>query len=76
MNEDELMKEAMIVASGQYLSEHLPSDWFDLDENDFYEFVENHTWEPLEYGLSTKDVIDCISQTADNIVNFHLSHME
>ena len=39
-------------ASGFYLTEHLPDEWFDEDEyneEDQDEFLESHLWQPFEF---------------------------
>jgi len=39
-------------ASGFYLTEHIPDEWFDedeYDENDQNEYLENNLWEPFEF---------------------------
>ena len=39
-------------ASGFYLTEHIPDEWFDKDEyneEDKDEFLESHLWQPFEF---------------------------
>ena len=41
-------EEAHHLASRFYLTEGLPVDLFGLDEQEVYDFIEDHKWEPLE----------------------------
>ena len=39
-------------ASGFYLTEHIPDEWFDedeYDEDDQNEYLENNLWEPFQF---------------------------
>ena len=40
--------EAYITASKFYLTEELPSDFFELDEQDVTDFIRDNRWEPFE----------------------------
>ena len=37
------------IASEFYLSEILPQDYMDMDDEDFYDFLEENAWEPFMY---------------------------
>jgi len=40
--------EAYITASKFYLTEELPSDFFELDEQDVTDFIRDNRWKPFE----------------------------
>ena len=40
--------EAYIRASKFYLTEELPSDFFELDEQDVTDFIRDNRWKPFE----------------------------
>jgi len=43
------------IASEFYLSEILPQDYMDMDDEDFYTFLEENVWQPFE-GWSGEDL--------------------
>jgi hypothetical protein len=49
------MKNAIIKASGHFLTEHLPENWQDMTEEDINQFMKDHTWERLE-GVDLDEV--------------------
>tara|TARA_B100000035_G_C20725950_1_gene433343 strand:+ start:234 stop:512 length:279 start_codon:yes stop_codon:yes gene_type:complete len=49
-----------IHMSANYLTERLPDEAIDWDEDQIEEFIERHAWEPLEY-LSADCVVDMIA---------------
>jgi len=40
--------QAYIRASKFYLSEELPSDFFELDEQEVTDFIQDNAWQPFE----------------------------
>jgi len=60
------------VMSGNFLTEHLPEDWAEWDDDKLQEFFEEHVWEPLEYwdwndvyeliDICTRDVMHLIEE--------------
>ena len=52
-----------IHMSANYLTEKLPDEAIDWDEEEIEEFVERHVWEPLEY-TSADIVVDMIASAA------------
>ena len=59
----DLEKECIILCSGHYLSEIIPEEFFDWDEQKQDQFIADNTWEPMEYMLP-KDVWDAIISAA------------
>ena len=57
-----------IWASGHYLSEELDPDFFDLETEDQFEFLEENAWEPFE-NYRGKDIYQWIGQLAYDIQN-------
>lgn len=51
--------------SGFYLTEHLPDNWQELDENKLLDYIEQHLWQPFE-NWPPIDVLDEISTLADS----------
>lgn len=46
--------DAMVWASGHYLTAHFPANWEDMGAEALEEFLIEHTWEPFEgYPLTT-----------------------
>lgn len=70
MTHDEIYTAAMIMASGQYLTEHLPDNFMDMKDDDFETFVDNHKWEGVE-NVPADEVASQISQAADVMIRFH-----
>ena len=56
-------KEAMIRASGHFLSRHFPPESVSWEDEDYIDFIENNSWEPLEYFVSS-DLLDNIDVLA------------
>ena len=52
----------IINMSAQFLTEHLPDNFQDWEDEKLYEWVEQHVWQPFE-NWSGKDlleqIIDC-----------------
>ena len=67
---DDLYDEAFVVASGQYLTKHLPDDYADMPDEDFNSFIEDNIWEGMEH-LDRDEVVSQIAQLADIILRFH-----
>lgn len=41
--------QAYIMASRHYLTDELPGDWENWEEDQLLKFVEDHTWQPFEW---------------------------
>ena len=57
-----------IWASGHYLSEELDPDFYDLETQEQFEFLEENAWEPFE-DYRGKDIYQWIGQLAYGIQN-------
>ena len=57
-----------IWASGHYLGDSLEPDFFDLETEDQFEFLEENAWEPFE-DYRGKDIYQWIGQLAYDIQN-------
>tara|TARA_R110000772_G_scaffold93212_2_gene190471 strand:- start:82 stop:315 length:234 start_codon:yes stop_codon:yes gene_type:complete len=55
--------EAYIKASRFYLTYELPSDLFELNEQEVTDFIQESKWQPLE-DWSTSSIWDCIESLA------------
>ena len=57
------------IASGFYLSDTLPHDYLDMDDDDFHAFLEENAWQPFEYwsGESIHRGIQDLSVAMENI---------
>ena len=55
-------------ASGHYLSDSLEPDFFDLETQDQFKFLEENAWEPFE-DYRGKDIYQWIGQLAYDIQN-------
>tara|TARA_R110001632_G_scaffold211042_1_gene336359 strand:- start:372 stop:626 length:255 start_codon:yes stop_codon:yes gene_type:complete len=58
-NDPTLHDRLFIHMSANYLTEKLPDEAIDWDEDQIEEFVESHAWEPLEY-MAADCVVDMI----------------
>tara|TARA_R100000988_G_C3856767_1_gene97426 strand:- start:43 stop:279 length:237 start_codon:yes stop_codon:yes gene_type:complete len=58
-NDPKLHDRLFIHMSANFLTERLPDEAIDWDEDKIEEFVERHVWEPLEY-ISADIVVDMI----------------
>ena len=54
------------AAAEAFLNESLPDDWEQLEDHDQIEFIEYHTWRPLE-SVGAEDVLDYILDHAATI---------
>ena len=52
-----------IQMSANFLTEQLPDEAINWDEDEIEEFVERHAWEPLEY-FPASEVVDMIGNAA------------
>jgi len=59
-NDPTLHDRLFIHMSANYLTEKLPDEAIDWDENKIEEFVERHPWEALE-GMAADCVVDMIA---------------
>ena len=59
-DDPKLYDRLFIHMSANYLTEKLPDEAIDWDEDEIEEFVERHAWEPLEY-LPASEVVDMIA---------------
>ena len=57
-----------IWASGHYLSDSLEPDFFDLETENQFKYLEENAWEPFE-NYRGKDIYQYISQLAYDIQN-------
>ena len=55
--------EALIWASGHFLTNHFPEDFKDWEEEQVYEFILDNVWQPFE-GYSAEDVWENIDNLA------------
>ena len=37
-----------VLASGEFLTKHLPDDWRDMSNEDVHQFLIDNAWEPLQ----------------------------
>jgi hypothetical protein len=44
----ELKKELIILASNNFLCEELPSNYDEMEDDDFNDFIADNVWEPFE----------------------------
>lgn len=58
-----------IMTSGHFLTENLPSNFQDMDENDLNILVNHTAWEPFE-NWEGHDLFAVISDAADATINF------
>ena len=56
-------KESFMWASGHYLTQHLPNDYDEWEEEELDKFILDNVWEPFEY-YSANDVWENISNLA------------
>lgn len=56
----------MIWASGHFLTEPLPSNYQDLPEQEFEEFISEHVWEPFE-NYETSEILEMIENLAEDV---------
>ncbi|MGB0356508.1 MAG: hypothetical protein ACPGII_10615 [Opitutales bacterium] len=57
------------IASEFYLSDTLPHDYLDMDDDDFHACLEQNAWEPFEYwsGDAINESIQDLSVAMENI---------
>jgi len=52
--------------SGHFLSENLPEDWHEMSEDELIAFIEENTWEPLEY-CSGDEIFESIFTLVEDV---------
>lgn len=62
-NDPTLHDRLFIYMSANYLTERLPDEAIDWDQDQIEEFIERHPWEPLE-DMSADCVVDMIASAA------------
>ena len=75
MSISELQKKATIVASGNYLTDPLPEDYWDMSLDELHEFVELNAWQPFEHR-EPEYVLDQIEVLADSYIRFLNAHSD
>ena len=57
------------IASEFYLSDTLPQDYWDMDDDDFHDFLEENAWQPFEgwSGFDMNEIIESLSYRMENI---------
>ena len=66
----QLQTEAYINASGHFLTNHLPHDWEDMNEDDLNSFISDNLWEHFE-NCDPEYVWDHIDTLARNFIEFN-----
>jgi len=66
---DAMRDRAIQNASGHFLTEHFPENWNDMDGEELNEFIDDHTWEPLE-GWEAGAVFELIENAASATLGF------
>jgi hypothetical protein len=66
---------AWVAASGHILTENLPFDYAQRDDDEMDEFVTDNVWEPFE-GWPAKDIWFEISSIADTIMAVHKNEVK
>jgi len=67
--DDAMRSRAIQNASGHFLTEHFPENWYDLEEEELDNFIDDHVWEPLE-GWGASSVFELIENAADATISF------
>lgn len=65
----EIYKKAVVCASGHYLTEVLPNDWTEWDNDKMGKFVLDNAWYPFEYW-DADDMWYEIGRLANDMVDF------
>tara|TARA_Y100000287_G_scaffold69598_1_gene55000 strand:+ start:249 stop:506 length:258 start_codon:yes stop_codon:yes gene_type:complete len=70
--------EAMIWASGTFLTEHLPDEFEEWEEDDLYAHLVEFAWEPFDYysGEQILELIDNLAWDFQQKVNQILKEKE
>ena len=69
--EERLQNEKLFIRlSGHFLTVQLEDDFFDLEEEAQYKYIEDHAWEPLEYhdGSYIYSLIDNLTDHVMSII--------
>jgi hypothetical protein len=71
MTREEQFNKLFIRLSGQFLSEHLPDNFFQLSEEDQMLTIEENAWEPLENHLpeTVYDLIESLTYDVQQILD-------
>ena len=66
--------EAIIWASGHYLTEHFPEEWVEWEEKNIYHHISSLIWEPFEYYPPEKvwEYIQNLADDFEQTVNYKI----
>ena len=64
-----------IKASGEVLTEYLPEDWQDWEDEKLNEWVEKHAWEPYEWWTA-EQLWDQIVSVSYIMLEIHIETLE
>lgn len=71
----DLRSRLFVSMSAHFLTEQLPDEAIDWDEDAVIEFAKNHAWEPFEY-FDPKDVVELINATTLHAMDFLKAEMK
>ena len=71
----DLRSRLFISMSAHFLTEQLPDEAIDWDDDAVIEFAKNNAWEPLEYH-DPKDVVELINAATLHAVDFLKAEMK
>lgn len=60
-------KKVFATMSGNFLTEQLPSDWADWDDDTLQQFFEDNVWQPFE-NWDWQDVYDLIVMCTHDVM--------
>lgn len=64
-----LADKALITASEHFLTEPIPKNYAEMKDEEFYDFLKDHAWEPFEYWRG-EDIFKEIDSLADTLIKF------
>lgn len=59
--------EAYQKAAGEHLTDYLPDNWEEMEEDELFLFLEEHAWEPFEYYTGSR-IWEMITESAENLL--------